>query len=250
VPVAAESAQRVSCLYRLIYQRPPVSGEVKDALTFLDQQKGESETAAEAAPAWHYGISPIDPKMHKVGFSQMSKFVNERWVAGEAGSLAVVLHSRGGKTGTKTAAIRRWICPSAGTYEIDGSVGVRPSPGETSNGIRARIILDSGRPRQAELLACETKADDKPAEIESVTLQAGDTIDFVAEPLGATGEKFFWSPIIKRADMTKPEDSERKHQWVAEADFAGPGPAKLKGLTPWEKYTQVLLLTNEMLYVR
>jgi hypothetical protein len=247
---APQPAQRVNGLYRLIYQRPPAAGEVKDALAFIDQQQGESETAAEAVPAWRYGISGLDPKTHKLGFSAMSKFVNERWVAGEAGSLSVVLHARGGKTGAKTASIRRWVCPAAGTYTVEAKLGVRLESGTTSNGIRGRILLNTGRPRQAELGSYEIKADDQPTNLDKLELQAGDTLDFAVEPLGATAEKFFWSPIIKRADMATPEDSERKHQWVAEADFAGPPPAKLKGLSPWEKYTQVLLLTNELLYVR
>jgi hypothetical protein len=35
-------------------------------------------------------------------------------------------------------------------------------------------------------------------------------------------------------------------EWSAEADFAGPAE---RPLTPWERYAQVLLETNEFLFV-
>ena len=52
-------------------------------------------------------------------------------------------------------------------------------------------------------------------------------------------DSFTWAPVIH-------EDGASGETWDAKADFHGPPAA---GLTPWEEYAQVLMLTNEFVFV-
>jgi len=81
-----------------------------------------------------------------------------------------------------------------------------------------------------------------------VEVKAGDTIDFVTDCRGSVEyDSFTWAPVIKYISPVQSAD-ERK-EWNAKADFAGPVKPKPKALDPWTKYTQVLLMANELMFV-
>ena len=52
--------------------------------------------------------------------------------------------------------------------------------------------------------------------------------------------------------MDQPEGTEGQSirlSWDSRADYAGPPPTPPTPLTPWEQVAQVLLMTNEFMYV-
>ena len=86
---------------------------------------------------------------------------------------------------------------------------------------------------------------DNKAEIklEKIELKKGDTLDFIVDYRdGLNSDMFKWAPVIK---ATESEPSE----WSAKKDFAGPPPPPPQPLDAWEQYAQVLLLSNEFLFV-
>ena len=142
--------------------------------------------------------------------------------------------------------IRRWTAPLAGAIRIHGSF---------------RRAGQTGRQRQALLV--HTHADDPPkilgrydsdgkktpTLIRRLEVERGDFVDFIVMSTSEMQEAFQWSPVIELDESTAPEPLEGRHQWNAQADFDGPQPPAPKGLLPWEKYVQALLLTNELAYV-
>jgi hypothetical protein len=79
-------------------------------------------------------------------------------------------------------------------------------------------------------------------------VKRGDTIDFVTDCRGNVGcDSFTWAPMIKYAGSR--EEGEGRREWDAKNDFSGPPKEKPPALTPWEKYAQVLLLANELVFV-
>jgi len=79
-----------------------------------------------------------------------------------------------------------------------------------------------------------------PCTVEKIELKTGDTLDFIVESRGDHGwDDFKWQPVIRSSDGI---------QFNARTQFAGPRP-KLPPLTPWERFAQVLLGTNEFLFV-
>ena len=70
------------------------------------------------------------------------------------------------------------------------------------------------------------------------TTGTGDTIDFIVDCRdNNNSDSYAWSPTLHAAAGTT---------WSASGDFAGAPAPKL---SPWEKYTQVLLESNEFVYV-
>ena len=82
-------------------------------------------------------------------------------------------------------------------------------------------------------------------------VKRGDTIDFVVDFNGnLNSDDFKWSPVIKSKDQPAGASSgEYAAEWNAKKDFSGPPEEPPRPLSPWEKYAQVLLLSNEFMFV-
>jgi hypothetical protein len=79
--------------------------------------------------------------------------------------------------------------------------------------------------------------------VADLLVEAGDTIDFVVDFAGElTWDEFAWAPALR---LTPPEapDAQGSLDWDAARDFD-----RLR-LDPWVRYAQVLLLSNEFVYV-
>jgi hypothetical protein len=111
-------------------------------------------------------------------------------------------------------------------------------------------------------------------------------LDFVTDCRASVSfDSFHWAPVIKmvseaakpahepgRADLPVGQDAPQRvptgfkspkrelgtatatpeaiTEWSAQANFAGPAkPVEKPGLSPWEKFAQVLLLSNELMFV-
>jgi hypothetical protein len=56
---------------------------------------------------------------------------------------------------------------------------------------------------------------------------------------------FKWSPVITRIDAVNPKPT----SWSAKQEFGGPPNQPPAPLSAWEKFAQVLLLSNEFVFV-
>jgi hypothetical protein len=75
--------------------------------------------------------------------------------------------------------------------------------------------------------------------LEKVPVKKGDTIDFMVYLRGnLDSDSFVWHPLIRGSE-----------EWDAQAQFSGPPGPRPPELTPWEQYAQVLLETNEFVFV-
>jgi hypothetical protein len=81
--------------------------------------------------------------------------------------------------------------------------------------------------------------------VERVEVKQGDTIDFSVDLRGSfDSDSFLWSPKVRYLEAA----GGKGESWNARADFAGPSK-QLRTLTAWEKYAQVLLFSNELMFV-
>ena len=233
---------RIRALYRVLYQRSPSAKELAMGRTFIERQLARTEVEQEK-PAWSYGYGWFDPKAKKIkSFGRLSRFEYGRWT-GSKSLGGAYLDERGGKTGvgSKRAVIRRWTAPRTDLVTIEGNLATR-----SKAGVRARIVHS----RSGELGAFEAKAGKAMTDVKKLMVRKGDVIYFVAEPLDPkAGANFTWAPAVKLIDARDAERDQMRYEWLADADFSGPPPPPLKGLQPWEKYAQVLLLANETVFV-
>ena len=88
------------------------------------------------------------------------------------------------------------------------------------------------------------------AKVGPITLKKGETIDFVTSiDKSLNNNDFNWSPIIKVAGAADGADGRGANGLGCEDGFRRPAVDPVKPLTPWEKYAQVLLLSNEFMFV-
>jgi hypothetical protein len=237
-----EPEERIQRLYRALYQRDPTRGEIKAGIQFV-----AGAVPAEPPPPpkpvvtpWQYGWGEYDPATQRTkNFEPLPHFTGEAWQGGanwpDAKLGWVQLTAEGGHAGNdlQHAAIRRWVAPHDAVVSVSGTLRHEHKEGD---GIRGRIISSRAGPL-GEWTAHNNKAEIK---LEQVELKKGDTLDFMVDYRdGLNSDMFKWTPVIKATES----------EWSAKKDFAGPPPPPPQPLDAWEQYAQVLLLSNEFLFV-
>jgi mono/diheme cytochrome c family protein len=236
-----DEAEKVRRLFRTTFQREPTSTEREAALTFVHTRVEPPPTLpSEESKAWSYGYGEFDETAKKLkSFTPLPYFTGSAW-QGSANwpdpTLGwVQVTARGGHPGNDLAhaGIRRWTAPRAGTYSVKSQVAHEVPDGD---GIRCRIISS----RTGLLVEALVHNRTETLNIDSVPLEAGETLDFVVDiHTGLNNDQHLWSPIVS-------EQAAPSTAWSAERDFTGPVPVFL---TDWEQLAQVLLLSNELMFV-
>ena len=112
------------------------------------------------------------------------------------------------------------------------------------DGIVATILSSRDGPLATYTLH-NRKAD---TSIGPINVRKGDTLDFVVDfRANLNSDDFEWAPTIKVLDAAAKADEPRA--WDARKEFAGTPAAPPTPLTAWEQLAQVLLSSNEFLFV-
>ncbi|HEY1783925.1 MAG TPA: DUF1553 domain-containing protein, partial [Pirellulales bacterium] len=238
-PATGEPRERIARLYRSALGRSPTESEASLALGYI---------AAEAAqPAaiviWRYGFGQWDAADGRLkDFSEFAHFSGTHWQAGPQSPDPVLsylgLRADGGHPGTKLAVVRRWTAPSDGAVTIDGTL---EHPDANGNGVEG-IVISSRHGLVGHWVAEHNQI---ATRIERVEIARGDTIDFVVDPRGNDSyDSFHWAPKLRQiaaAGQTTPAGA-----WDAKTGFHGPPPPHPDA---WAKLAQVLLLSNEFVFL-
>jgi hypothetical protein len=238
--VKSPSEWQVQHLYRDVFARDAQQHEVDAALRFFSNASPTSSENEMLAPEWQYGFGYFDESTRRTQFTPLPYFTGSAWQGGtklpDATLGWVMLDHDGGHVGDdpRHAAIRRWTARRDGTVAIRGELA-RPS--EQGDGVEARIVLSSA----GELL--RTIAEPKATletKLNSISVKAGDTVDFIVSCRGNNhADSFKWMIVISGEGIAADSNTQ----------FAGPLPARPNPLTPWEQYAHVLLQTNEFVFV-
>ena len=240
VRIAASSEARLQALNRLVFGRAATEKEMAIGRRFIENSV--PPPAVEPSP-WRYGFGEWDEATGRVAsFQSLACFTGQAWQCGpylpEPELGWIMLDAAGGSPGddAKHAVIRRWISPRDGSISIRGRVKLLYDSDVYQGSIRVRIVSSragAGITKTAARGQVEMTIDD-------LRVTAGDTIDFMADcPDRVAYSRFSWSPLIEMKGAPP-------RIWNTEADFAGPPEAPL---TPWEAYAQVLLMSNEFMFL-
>jgi len=241
--------QKIRQLYQITFQRAPDADELKLAQRFLSVQDAAVETPE--LPTWSYGFGKFDDARKQIeNFTPLPHWTGYAWQGStnlpDAKLGWVLLNADGGHVGNDQnhAAIRRWRAPRDGAIRITGELN---HPSDKGDGVRARIVSSRTGPL-GEWTAKNQKA---AVKLDRVEIKRGDWIDFIADCRASVEfDSFHWSPSIKMIAESGKPSSDDPREWGAKTDFAGPQkPKEKRPLTNWEKYAQVLLLANELMFV-
>jgi hypothetical protein len=238
--------ERVTALYHTVFQRDPAPEEVALGVQFVAGQ----ETAAPdrfGERRWQYGYGPVNAETGLLeSFTPMPHFTGTAWQGGP--SLPdpqldwVSLNSHGGHPGKPgLAAVRRWVAPYDATIALDGELKHGSPEGD---GVFGRIVSSSG----AVLWQGHAHNNQVQSEFTDIPVKAGDTIDLIID-CGAnqSHDSFTWHPRIRAIQAADGNnDAGRPREWLSRLGFDGPPPPPM---APWEKYAQVLMMSNEFMFV-
>ena len=235
---------RVRSLYNLIFQREPSDEELKLALDYLREDvAAEWQTNAQAA--WSYGYGSVDMVTKRtISFVPMATFANGTWLpvdkTPDAKLKGLNLTADGGTPLKAIAAIRRWTSPRDGYISIDGKLSHGANSGD---GVHAWII--SGR--LGALGSWTAFHSQTNTTLTMIHVGKGEVVDFIVDGReDGSNDAFKWPVNIKMARATG-LPKENVVEWDSKKDFAG----ELHGrwMSTWEKFAQVLLETNELMFI-
>jgi hypothetical protein len=251
---AGDPVELVARLYRAAYQREPSEMERQAALDFL---AGATADVPSGPPvetvAWSFGYGEVLAAEGRVTFDPLPYFSGAAWQGGpqwpDAALGWVQLTAEGGHTGNdlQHAAVRRWTAPRRGEFRIKSTAQHEVAEGD---GIRCWIVSSRQGVLQTQTLHEATM----PLEVDSVALEAGDTIDFVVDfNADLNSDQYLWKATIEEigtssVDATAGADAANAAvaTWDSVRDFANKSPHYLD---PWHQLAQVLLLSNELMFV-
>jgi hypothetical protein len=222
---------RIVALYLRVLQRVPSPAEQARARRFLGSAK---PSLRQSAGAWSYGHGRHHRDSGRVDFHPLPHFTGKVWQGGpelpDQKTGWVHWHAAGGHPGHGDhAAILRWVAPRNAMIRVSGELARPTRKGDAVRGLvvaRNRILgkwtVEPGAKSGTEL---------------TLQVAAGESVDFLVESTGEEAwDGFHWAPVIR-------EDGVKLPLAEAQAGFSGPA------LDRWPLLAQVLLLSNEFLYV-
>jgi len=241
----SDPQERIREMYKRLYARIPTDEELQLAQTFIDQPLTSTPEETLAGP-WKYGYGEYDDESKQVTeFHEFPHFNGDRWSGSE--KLPddrigwVHLSAAGGHPGQDKGrmAIRRWVSPIEGEVEVIGKLAHKTDAGD---GVRGRLVATG----TGEVQAWQARNGETETKVERLSLKKGETLDFIVDCLGDQNhDSFEWSPIIRLVSNAG-DTTSGMHVWNARNDFAGPPPPEL---THWEQLAQILLISNEFVFV-
>ncbi len=241
LPVELNADDQIRTLYRRVLQRDPTAAQIAAAHELLGAGVPEKPAASVTAADWSYGFGSYDETSQRVSaFAPLPHFTGTAWQGGEAWPDAalgwVQLTAKGGHPGNDRAhaSVRRWTAPAAMTITIQSELKHEPNVGD---GVRAFIVSS----KTGVLQSAKAFQQILPLNVESLKVNPGDTIDFVVD-IGDTlnTDQYLWTCTISDAAAESPRT------WNSETDFPQDGSTQL---SPLEQLAQVLLCSNEFLFV-
>ena len=244
---SASNEARIHFIYSQLFQRAPSSDELATALAFVQTPAATPLAASDSSKAWHYGYGEWDESTGKLkSFTPLPHFTGDAWQGDDPWPNTKLgwaqLTATGGHPGNdrQHAVVRRWIAPADGSYSVQSKLIHEPEAGD---GIRAFV----SHSREGKLRSVKLLGSSADISFESLTCKAGDALDFIVD-IGDTlnSDQFLWSPRITTAATTGSGGDFNAAQWDARKDFATTPRTLLNG---WEQLVQVLMLSNEFLFV-
>lgn len=248
----SDSSKRITQIFQLVYNREPTANELAASVQFIENNPAEMRPGKNRA-IWQYGYALYDAKqethnlktLYKFPFFNGSYFQGSEQLPDKKNGLGWLrLTPTGGHAGSqKYCTVCRWTAPESGIVSVTGFLKHSPEQGD---GIRATLFGPQGKIEQWETHQNQTET--KASEIK---INKGERLDFVVDFNLQNGwDGYRWAPVVllKRSTKTK---SKQTLRFSSEESFPTTKQDKKIILTygPWERFAQVLLMSNEFLFI-
>lgn len=248
-------ARRIQAVFQLALGRRPTPEELSLALAYIASASGEDGgEPIPPAQSWAYGWGALSPDEGRVvEFVPLAYFTNNQWRGGSTENDPVLgrlsFNARGGTAGRDNtqAAIRRWTAPESGTLAVSGTFSVQANALVPSGeGVRARILSS----RHGSLGSWVAHGTEATTMVSEIVVERGDTLDFITTTRGREQQTagYLWAPVLSLKPSASSEVPPKEMRWDAAKDFKGGTPRPLF-MGAWERFSQILLESNEFMFI-
>lgn len=241
----SNSREKITELYKIAFQRAPRSDEITLGERFVEEQ---SKIPPPEPPieVWQYGHGEMESGQGLTRFEPLPHYTGKSWQGSakipddQLGWLSLSAVGGHPGDGPKNVIVRRWTAPFDCTVSITGTL---EHPAEAGDGVRGYVLSS----RAGALGFWPVHKGKRDMNIPKAEVKKGDTIDFVVDSHATLdSDTFQWAPVLKT--IAPGNSSAREEVWRAKEDFSGP-KEPIVPLNAWEKYAQVLLMSNELAFV-
>ncbi len=228
--------ERIAAVYRAVLGRNPSAEELARVERFL------SEVGSEPLPqqTWQYGYGSLATDGKVEAFVPLKHWTGSAWQAGAKfpdDKLGyIILRPDSGHSGRSLAAttVIRWTSPVDGVVALDGALTHETKEGD---GIALHVVSSTS----GKLGEWASHHGTTRTKVERIEVRRGDVVDLVVEPR-KTGnhDSFKFDPTFRLVEPARPQ------AWSYSKEFHAPTPPPM---TPWEMLAQVLLMSNEFVFV-
>ena len=246
IAAAPNDAARIESLYRTVLGRRPTTDETQRVERFL-QEVGKLPPVTNSS-LWQYGYGEFDVAAAKVkSFQPFPHWTGSAWQGGpklpdaKLGHASVSAANAHPGRNAKQAIVVRWKSPRVGRIVVEGLL---KHPHKEGDGVAAYVTSS----RLGKLGAWTAKNSQATTKVEAFDVKLGDEIDFIVEPRTSDAfDSYTWKPVLKlEQDEAKGAKAPPATAWSFADAFQGPQPTPQ---TPWEMLAQVLLMSNEFVFV-
>jgi mono/diheme cytochrome c family protein len=238
--------ERIAAIYHTVFQREPAEDEIALGRDFVATHTANAPDRF-AKPRWQCGYGNLNKEKGALeSFTPLPHFTGTAWQGGpkmpDPDLNWVSLNARGGHPGPAgLSAVRRWTAPYDTTVSMVGDFKHGAKEGD---GVLGYAILNA----ETELWQGHAHDGEAKSNFSNVLVKAGDTIDLVVDCGGNTShDSFTWHPRIFVSELVADQaPAGGKREWLSRLGMTGPPPTPME---PWEKYAQVLLMSNEFMFV-
>jgi hypothetical protein len=225
--------ERAAAIFRRVLSREPEPGELARAAEFVT-----GGSRGQTAGAWEYGTGSVDATSGATIFHAFGHHKKDWWSHRaewpESAFGHAVIQPGGGHPGPDEArgVVWRWRSPESGTVRFHGEI---KRPAAEGDGVRLRLVTGTrGVIGTWEVAPGGTLVLEQA--VAALALSDGETVDWIVDPMGSDHSDRVTVDIrINSAAGQLLADSRD--------EFSGPA------LDPWVAYAQVLLISNELMFV-
>ena len=230
---------RIRTLYRICFQREPSELEIKIGIRYIENAMREDMSDVKKEYNWKYGYRAAGPNRTVSKFFEFPAFDKDVYSSTNTFFKGVTSTRNGGTlSGNQDIYnIRQWISPRNGSIQVNGTVGIK-SKTQSAN----LVIYKNGSP----IKTVTVPSGPEISFSQSVEVGLDDKIEFTM--IGTSPNNKDYTLVIKILEV-KDVDSLTPVNWTSNIDFRGPIKKLDRELNSWERYTHILILSNEMVFV-
>jgi mono/diheme cytochrome c family protein len=233
-----EPADRLEFMFDRLYQRKPTPAERAAGLSFVQTVDALTKDVPPPMHDWSYGVLPFDAETGQAGtFTLLPFFNGKSWQGSPDHPDSIFgwaeITADGGHAGNDHdhATARRWTAPRDMTINLQSQI---IHPAKAGDGILVAVLVRGESIAQVRLHDSTTNLGLQP-----IAVKKGETIDLVVDRREMLNhDEFTWTATLV--------DTTTKETWSSVKDFAG---VRSDGLDRWEQLAQILLTSNEFLFV-